>query len=93
MLYSSKGVVLAQGGYAWVIASHLDRQAAMSDMVRYRVAGYRSGTYEDGGGGSVAYRVLIGHFPTKDIALQARSQLPEDVPGGIWLLEIARIPQ
>ena len=88
-LYSSKGVARDQGGYSWVIATHLHRQVAVSDMVRYRVAGYRTGLFEDNNGsGSIAYRVLIGQFPTEEAALQARPQLPNDIPGGVWLLQL-----
>ncbi len=88
-LFGSENIALNQGGYTWVIETHLHRETAELDVINYRVAGFRAGVFvDDEGSGSTAYRIIIGHFPTEQAALQARSRLPKNIPGGTLLLKL-----
>ena len=85
-LYGAEGIALNQGGYTWVVETHLSREQAVIDVRNYRVAGYRVELLvDDEGEGSTAYRVIMGLFATEQAALLARRYLPKDIPGGTLL--------
>lgn len=85
----ASGIAWSQGGYTWVVATHLVREGAEADVQRFRNAEYQTGlVIDDSGPGSTAYRVVIGQYATEKAALAARASLPQDIPGGVWLLPL-----
>jgi len=76
-LQGAGGVAAEASGFSWILASGLSAEQLNEPELRYRLQGYRADVIEDRAGlGSPIYRLLLGHFPTIDAAMDARPQLP-----------------
>jgi hypothetical protein len=76
-----------RGGYTWVVETHLDRTEAEHSVQFYRDFSYPVGISVDRlGGGSTAYRIVLGQFGTEGAALRANRWIQKNAPRRIWLL-------
>jgi len=79
----ARDVELAEGEfYAWSIETHFVESVAQAAVREYRAAGLSSARlYADrSGGGSVAYRVVVGRYTTSRTALREKTAI-EDMSG------------
>lgn len=75
-------------GYSWVVLSTPSRDEAAGVAARFGTSGYRTrvaGTTKDG---RLFFRVLIGHFGSRDEAYALRPRIAPQASGDTWLLDL-----
>ena len=91
-IYGGGSVEPDQGGYTWIVATHLSRHPADVMVQQYHHEGYRTSLFIDRSGkGSTAYRVMIGQFSSHEAAARARNLLPMETQEQAWLMKISAL--
>lgn len=76
---------MGKGDFTVVVGSYQSKKAAEEEAARWSNAGYQGTVTEKYVGGGAWYRVSLGRYETRKMALKAAKEMKSKLEGGYWV--------